>query len=126
MAKQFIIGSLFAGLINSGINAAWLVCYLSLNQLWYGKIQKEVDDAVAKYRVSPDESPADVLSKLPLGAWETEFPLIDLCLKETIRFTITGCGFRQNMSGKDVPIGKTGEVIPKDAYAVCEPESGWD
>ena len=116
--KQFIVAALFAGLINMGINACYVIAYLASNKEWYQKVQKEVDAAVAKHRVSKDESPLDVLERLTLEDWEADFPMVDLCLRETIRFTITGCGFRQNISGKDLPIGNTGEIIPPDAYAV--------
>lgn len=61
----------------------------------------------------------DILGRLTLEQWETEFPLIGLCLRDTIRFiSIPGVSMRKNMSGKDIEIGDTGEVIPKGAYAV--------
>jgi hypothetical protein len=95
-----------------------LLVYLAANPHWYNECRKEVDAAVAKFRTSPDERPSDILSRLTVDDWESEFKLLDLGLRETIRFTITGCGFRYNNSGKDVPIGQTGEVIPRDAFAV--------
>ena len=54
---------------------------------------------------------------IPCDAWENDFPVTDLCLRETIRLHMVGTAFRQNTSGKDVPIGNEGkEVIPKNAY----------
>ncbi|TDZ33391.1 Sterol 14-demethylase [Colletotrichum sidae] len=114
----FIVGALFAGLINSGINAAYLLCFLGADEYWYKQVREEVDGVIAKYRKRADESPEDVLSRLTMEDWEVEFPVIDLALKETIRHTITGCGFRYNATGKDIPIPETGEVVPADAYAV--------
>ncbi|ROT39892.1 cytochrome P450 6A1 [Sodiomyces alkalinus F11] len=131
---ESIIASLFAGLVNSGINAAWMLCFLAHDRKlslgggggggggggsgWYDRVRREVDAVVARHRVSDDETPADALARLTLADWEAEFPSIDLALRETIRFTITGCGFRQNLSNEDVPIGDSGEVIPRGAFAV--------
>lgn len=116
--RQQIVGSLFAGLINSGINAGWLLVYLAADRDWYERIQREVDAAVAKHRAGEDEPLFETLGRLTLEDWEADFPMVDLALRETIRFTQTGCAFRKNTSGRDLAIGKTGEVIPPDAYAV--------
>lgn len=51
--------------------------------------------------------------------WESEFPSIDLALRECIRLQMVGTAFRRNISGRDVVISKTtGEIIPKDAFAM--------
>ncbi|KAI3391020.1 hypothetical protein diail_8115 [Diaporthe ilicicola] len=59
----------------------------------------------------------DVLASLTLQEWESEFPIIGNCLRETLRLCLPGTVFRRNASGADVPIGDSGEVIPKCAYA---------
>ena len=81
-------------------------------------MRAEVEAAVAKHRHSPDQGPEDVLRALTLDAWEVDFPLVELCLREAVRLGTTGTAFRKNISGHDVPIGKTGEIIPKDSYVV--------
>lgn len=53
---------------------------------------------------------------LTMDAWENEFPLIDACLRDTIRLQMPGTAFRKNISGQDIPLS-SGEVIPKNAYA---------
>ncbi|KAI0125425.1 cytochrome P450 6A1 [Xylariales sp. AK1849] len=118
MILQFVVGSLFAGQINSGINAAWVPTYLAMHPEWKERLRAEVDGAIAKHRTSPDQSPADVLGTLTIEDWETEFKLIDLSLREAIRLGVPGTSFRRNISGRDVPIGKSGEVVPPDAYAI--------
>lgn len=115
---QFVIGALFAGQVNSGINSAWLFIELANNPDWMEKARKEIDAAVAKHRTSADQTPVDILSTLAIKDWESGFPIIDICLRETIRFQLVGAAFRKNLSGKDLPIGKTKEIIPKDAFAV--------
>ncbi|GJC89255.1 obtusifoliol 14-alpha demethylase [Colletotrichum liriopes] len=114
----FLVGALFAGLINSGINAAYLLCFLATDEHWYRATREEVDGAIARRRRSEDQTAEEILAKMSMDEWEAEFPLIDLGLKETIRHTLTGCGFRYNGSGKDVRIGETREVVPQDSYVV--------
>ncbi|TIC90210.1 Obtusifoliol 14-alpha demethylase [Colletotrichum higginsianum] len=114
----FMVGALFAGLINSGINAAYLLCFLAADERWYAAMRDEVDGAIARRRRSEAQTPEEILAGMSMDEWEAEFPLIDVGLKETIRLTITGCGFRYNASGRDVAIGASGEVVPADAYAV--------
>lgn len=114
------MGSLFAGLINSTFSAAWILCHLTDKPEWYARIQAEVDGVLAKYRQSPDEPVADVIARLPMEAWESEFPLIDMALRETIRLDNQGVSIRKNISGKDVQIGNTGQVIPNNAFAVSQ------
>ncbi|OHE92810.1 cytochrome P450 6A1 [Colletotrichum orchidophilum] len=114
----FIVGALFAGLINSGINAAYVLCFLATEERWYGEVQREVDGVIRRHRRSEEETPEAILGRLDMEAWEAEFPMIDLAMKETIRQTICGCGFRYNGSGKDVEIGGSGEVVPRDSFVV--------
>ncbi|KAK1998303.1 cytochrome P450 6A1 [Colletotrichum falcatum] len=119
----FLVGALFAGLINTGINAAYLLCFLAGDAHWYGEFRREVDGVIARRRRSEDQTADEILAGMTMDEWEAEFPLIDLGLKEVIRHTLTGCGFRYNASGRDLPIGKTGEVLPRDAYVVYQFDS---
>ncbi|KAI0193553.1 cytochrome P450 6A1 [Xylaria flabelliformis] len=114
----FEIGALFAGQLNSGINAGYLQVFLTQNPEWMARLREEVDGVIAKHRTSPKQSRADVLSTLTIEEWEGEFPLIDLALRETIRFCLPGATFRKNMSGHDVPIGNSGEVVPNGAFVI--------
>lgn len=113
-----MIGAGFAGLNNSGINIAWLLCYLAEYPEWQERVRAEVYAIVAKHG-SNKEDALQVLSKLTVDEWESELPLIELCLLESVRLGTTGTAFRKNTSGTDIPIGMTKEIIPKDSYAVC-------
>ncbi|RYO88763.1 hypothetical protein DL766_005187 [Monosporascus sp. MC13-8B] len=113
----FQIGALFAGQINSGINAAWVHVHLARNPEWLARVREEVDAAVARHRREESQTPADVLSTLTVDDWESEFPLIDLCLRESIRMNLPGTAFRKNVSSRDIPVGSAGEVIPAGAFA---------
>ncbi|KAK7741914.1 hypothetical protein SLS62_010891 [Diatrype stigma] len=116
---SFQIGALFAGQVNSGIHAAWIQVHLSLNAEWKARVQADIDASIARHRPSSSASAsiADVLSGLAIEDWESEFPSVDLCLRESIRLGLPGTGFRKNVSGRDIPIGATGEVIPHGAFA---------
>nr|POE87460.1 hypothetical protein CFP56_30049 [Quercus suber] len=55
--------------------------------------------------------------RVPIEAWESEFPLIDMSLKDSIRLQMSGTAFRRNATTRDIPIDKEGrEVIPPGAY----------
>lgn len=121
---QFVLGALFAGQLNSGINAGFILCYLSCNAEWRARARAEVVAVADKY--APDPSGAvplvDRLARVPIDAWENEFPILDLCLKDTIRMHMPGTAFRRNVSGHAIPLegtdakGRKGVVIPDGAY----------
>ena len=96
---------MFAGLINSGLNAGWLFTYLGADPYWYGRVQEEVDAVIAKHRSAPNQSATEVLSILSFDDWEAEFPVIDWSLREVIRLQGVGTAFRKNTSDKDVSLG---------------------
>ena len=71
---------------------------------------------MAKHNTDPKLPIMDQLAQLPIEAWEQEFPLIDLCLRESIRLQLLGTAFRKNISGKSIPTGKSDEIIPPGAF----------
>lgn len=117
----FVLGALFAGQLNSGINAAYILCYLACHEEWRARVREEVHSVAEKYAPA-DLDPATPLKEklmhVPIEAWEGEFPAIDLALKDTIRMHMPGTAFRKNTSGQDIPIpgSKAGEVIPSGAF----------
>lgn len=113
---QFMVGALFAGLLNSGINAGYVLCFLATSPEWLAKAREEVRATAAKYATNPNASLRDQLDDIPLEAWEAEFPVIDTCLRESIRLNTLGTGFRRNTTGKPIPTGNGNEVIPNGAF----------
>ncbi|TVY34155.1 Sterol 14-demethylase [Lachnellula subtilissima] len=114
---EFIVSALFAGLLNSGTNLAWVLSYLAQSPEWMARVRAEITAAAAKHSTHPDPSAPliDQLSTLILETWESSFPTIDLCLKETIRLQLLGSAFRKNISGRELSLGN-GEVIPPGAF----------
>ncbi|KAG9190431.1 hypothetical protein G6011_08519 [Alternaria panax] len=113
---EFIVGALFAGLINSGINAAWVICYLEASPKWLAKAKDEVCSTAARHAKDLNAPLSDQLDDVPIGAWETEFSVIDMCLRDSLRLNLLGTAFRRNISGKDIPMGNGNEVIPPGAF----------
>ncbi|EFQ35227.1 cytochrome P450 6A1 [Colletotrichum graminicola M1.001] len=114
---MFIVASLFAGQLNSGVNAAWVLCRLAADANWAQRVRAEVESAVAKRRTRSEQTDLDVLRELTIDDWESCFPTTNLCLQESIRLHTVGAAFRKNMTDRNVPIGKTGEVIPRGGFA---------
>jgi cytochrome P450 len=95
-----------------------MLFYLTENPHWHTLVREEVDSVANRYCADTSLPLADRLMQVPLEAWESEFPTIDLVLKECIRLQLPGAAFRKNISGRPIPLNKSGtEVIPPDAYA---------
>lgn len=109
---------MLAGVLNMTVNGAWNLLYLAHNPNWLSKLRTEVDQAIVKYRRSANEDVSDVFKRLGLKDWESEFPLFEQILKETMRFTMAGQIVRKNIGNKGVSVGDTDFVIPKDSLAV--------
>ena len=114
---QFVLGALFAGQLNSGINAAWVLVYMAGKPYWLERVREEVESVADRYNPDQSRPLKERMMKFPIEAWEGEFPIIYMCLKDSIRLQMSGAAFRKNTSGADIPLNKTGtEVIPKGAY----------
>ncbi|KAH8742415.1 cytochrome P450 [Diaporthe sp. PMI_573] len=132
----FVCTALAAGVATTSCTTLWLLTFLAHLPEWRGKCRDEVLRVVAAHqsqRPSPSSGAGSgprtaerVLASLTLQGWESEFPIIGNCLRETLRLCLPGTVFRRNVSGADVPIGDSGEVIPQGAYVayaisdVCE------
>jgi cytochrome P450 len=81
------------------------------------RVRAEVLQTANKH--SQDESVPllQKLSELPMEAWETGFPLTEVCLRESMRLQLHGTGFRRNVSDKPVAIGDN-KVVPPGAFLV--------
>ncbi|TLD18829.1 Cytochrome P450 [Venturia nashicola] len=109
-----VIGSLFAGHLNSRINAAWVLIYLAANPKWQQKVREEIDLVAGKYRVDSSVPLMEQLFSLAMKTWETEFSLIEVCLRDSIRLQQVGTFLRQNTSGHTVKIGDA--LVPDAAF----------
>jgi cytochrome P450 len=109
-----VFGSLFAGQLNSGINAAWVLVYLSEYPEWQQKVREQIESVAVRHCPDSPLSLLEQLCSLPMSIWETEFPLIELCLKDCIRLQIVGTGMPRNVSGHTTKLGDT--LVPDGAF----------
>lgn len=112
----FVLGALFAGQLNSGINAAAMLCHVADNPELKQQLFEEVKSVAAANCTDPKAPLLDQLKTLPLETWESGFPLVDLCLRESIRLHLSGTAFRRNISGQELAIKGSTEVVPAGAF----------
>ncbi|KAL9933384.1 hypothetical protein V8E36_007560 [Tilletia maclaganii] len=112
-AVRFVVTSLFAAIINSTSMSLWLLLYLGANPEIRKRAHKEVVDHLDGMAATqgPDwksKPRVEQLQALSLDEWEHGFPLIEACLKETMRTALEITLFRLNMGDK-----KGGTAAPK-------------
>ncbi|KAG8716756.1 hypothetical protein FRC08_008846, partial [Ceratobasidium sp. 394] len=114
---QFILGTLFAGIINSGLMSAWIFIFLNQEPEWKAKVIDEIRALLEKYApVSRGyASAAERFSDIPPEAWEGEMPVLEDCLRETIRLVGSGALLRRVIRG-DVDLA--GKTIPNGSFLV--------
>ena len=115
---RFIIIIVCSGQANSGLNIGYMLAYLTIAPLWMAKVRAEIGDVANKFEKNPKATMTEKIMNIPLSAWDSEFPVIELCLRETIRLTLVGTAFRWNSSPQSLPIGRSGEVVPPRNFAV--------
>ncbi|KUI67582.1 Obtusifoliol 14-alpha demethylase [Cytospora mali] len=120
---RFIFSALSSSITMTGTSMTWLPAFLSDSPRWQSKCREEADAVISKHRTESTQSPNDILATLSLQDWESEFPVLYSCLRETLRITSTGTFFRKNASGSDIPIGNSGDVVPNNSYAAFLPDN---
>ncbi len=117
---EFFLSVLFIAPANSGIMTAQMLNIMAIHPYWQETIYEEIRAAAAAHgtNTSKDASLLDQLDSMPLEAWETAFPMIELCLKETIRMWTSFNMGRLNSSPDPIPIPGTDEVIPGNTFVV--------
>jgi len=109
-----VIGVIFAGVVNTGVSACWILLYMAYNKEWKKKIHQEVMDLVNKHTNSTSSEPIHKrLSAIPISVWEDETPVMELVLRETLRMAINGTTLRRNVV-QDLDI--KGEIIPRGHF----------
>ncbi|KAI0366812.1 cytochrome P450 [Pilatotrama ljubarskyi] len=148
----FIMGLLVAGARSTGTTASWLITFLSGHPQWKDKAAEEVRRLVAEHSEpsststsspppppppppssqtpststsasSPLSSLSSTLSAIPLSAWETQTPVLDALIRETLRVAEPHVAMRQYLppagsSGKAQPLYIAGKVVPPGAYVM--------
>ncbi|KAJ7249461.1 cytochrome P450 [Mycena rebaudengoi] len=101
-----------SGIVNTGIVAAYLLCDLATHPEHLTEVREELDRFVSSF--SSDESVPCIsrLHSITYEDWITpsNLPVLDRCLKETLRLRIATPLHRLNDSGKDIEMG--GILVP--------------
>ncbi|KAI0479827.1 cytochrome P450 [Xylaria cf. heliscus] len=119
---KFTFSILSSSVTMTGAAVIWLTAFLANSPEWQEKCRDEVDSAISKHRTNSAQLQEDILATLPLHDWESSFPTLQGCLHEALRIMSTGTFFRKNVSGGDIPIGGTGEVVPDGSYVAYLPD----
>jgi sterol 14-demethylase len=102
---QFILGVLFAGIVNTGIMSAWMLLFLHNTPAWKAKAIAEVQSFISQYAPKDDPNLAAQLAAIPPEVWDDNMLVLDLCLRETIRIVMTGAALRRVMTNDVVVDG---------------------
>ncbi|KAJ7806928.1 cytochrome P450 [Mycena olivaceomarginata] len=96
----FIMGLLIAGARATGTTASWIVTFLGGHTDWRHKAKTEVES---------------LLATIPLEIWESQTPVLDAIIRETLRVAQPHTAMRRNL-GPEVHIND--KLIPSGAYVV--------
>jgi sterol 14-demethylase len=116
----FVLGVIFAGVLNTGINACWNIVYVGLHPEWKAKVKVEVDSLLAKYMVNHSDPLHKRLAAIPVSAWEDEMPVFDAVTRETLRLALNGTALRRNLLDSVDMAGGTVEKGDFIAYSLAD------
>ncbi|KAL5634417.1 hypothetical protein ACGC1H_002464 [Rhizoctonia solani] len=112
-----VMGTLFVGIVNTGLMGAWIFIFLDQEPEWKHKVIQELKTLLDRH-VPISQSYGSIgerLSKIPPNAWENEMPVLGACLCETIRLIFTMALLRRVVSG-DLDVG--GKRVPNGSFLV--------
>jgi sterol 14-demethylase len=113
---SFFISILFISIANAGVLAGAVLNIVAHHPEWQDLIYGEIKKAAEAHSPSKDAPLVEQLDSLPLEAWESSFPTIDLCYKEAIRMWVAFPAIRLNTSPNPIQIPGTDEVIPAGSF----------
>lgn len=115
---DFYLGGLFIVSANPRMLTGQMLNIMATRPDWQKKIYEEIETAANTHSTnkSADASLPDKLDGLPLTAWETAFPTIQLCYTEAIRMWVAFHMARQNISKDHIAIPGTDQTIPPGSY----------
>ncbi|KAJ5270744.1 hypothetical protein N7505_006502 [Penicillium chrysogenum] len=113
-----MLGLSLAGARATGTIVTWLIMQITSDPVWSSNVQEEVKTFISTHTSSPSlsgDALIQALSEIPLTAWESQTPNLDLCIRETLRTSQPYTAVRKNI-GPDVTIGPY--VIPSGSLVV--------
>lgn len=112
-----MMGLLVAGARATGTTASWLITFIGNNLEWKDKATREIEGLLSTYcpEAAAGAPLSSYLASIPLEAWETETPVLDALIHETLRIAQPHTAMRRNLGPDTVIDSKT---IPSGAYVV--------
>jgi cytochrome P450 len=99
-------------------SASWLLLFLGSHPKWRNEARSEIKNLITSHSLetisqsnSPRDSKSTALSSIPLSAWESETPVLDLIIREALRLAEPHMAMRRNVGptmyidGKVIPTG---------------------
>ncbi|KAJ7459953.1 cytochrome P450 [Mycena latifolia] len=110
---QFTLAALFAGIANTGIVAAYILCDLATHPEYLAQVREELDGFVSSFNTDESLPLSTRVQSIAYEDWIAtgNLPILDRCLTETLRLRIATPLHRLNDSGKDIEIG--GILMPE-------------
>jgi len=90
---------------------------LAIHPEWREKCKKEIQDLLSRHLGDSLSSAAlyEKLGSIPVSAWEDELPILDACIRETQRITLTFVAVRRNIR-EEMKIGE--RVVKRGDFLV--------
>ncbi|KAJ7073527.1 cytochrome P450 [Mycena belliarum] len=111
----FIMGLLIAGARATGTTASWVITFLGGHADWRAKAKSEVEALLTAHSDPTAASLSCRLAEIPLEIWESQTPVLDAIIRETLRIAQPHTAMRRNL-GPDVYINE--KLIPSGSYVV--------
>ncbi|KAJ7512623.1 cytochrome P450 [Mycena galericulata] len=105
----FIMGLLIAGARATGTTASWIITFLGGHPDWRQKAKTEVESLLAAHSDPTSTGLSSQLAEIPLEIWESQTPVLDAIIRETLRVAQPHTAMRRNL-GPDVYIND--KLIP--------------
>ncbi|KAJ7266889.1 cytochrome P450 [Mycena haematopus] len=111
----FIMGLLIAGARATGTTASWMITFLGGHADCRQKAKTEVGYLLDSYSDATAPGLSSRLAEIPLEIWESQTPVLDAIIRETLRLGQPHAAMRRNL-GPEVYIND--KLIPSGAYVV--------
>jgi len=112
----FVLRTIFAGVLNTGMNAAWALLYVNMDPEWKGKATAEIRGLLDKHCANRTDALHTRLAAIPFAAWEDELPVFDVVIRETLRLVMGGVVLRRNLLSGHLSVGEA-SLAPGDFLA---------
>ena len=71
-----------------------MLIHLAIHPEWKEKCEKEIQDLITRH---VGDSLSGRLAAIPFSAWEDELPVLDACIRESQRITVSAVVLRRNL-----------------------------